>query len=49
MEKTVQLGRFSVYFLCQILLNCNIKRVKYMLTHYRKVQDLINGVLQERL
>ena len=30
-------------------LNYNMKRVKYMLTHYRKVEDLMNGVVQERL
>ena len=29
------------------LLNHNIKRVKYVLTHYQKVPDLIDGVLQE--
>ena len=30
------------------LLNRNIKHVKYVLTHYQKAEDLIDGVLQER-
>ena len=31
-------------YLWSELLNRNIKRVKYVLTHYRKVEDLINYV-----
>ena len=40
-------GSFYYSLSMSELLNHNIKRIKYVLTHYRKVQDLKNGVVQE--
>ena len=45
MESSAEL-LYYLFFILE-LLNYNIYRVKYVLTHYRKVKDLMNGVVQE--
>ena len=45
MERLYTAESFYYSHFMSELLNHNIKRVKYVLTHYGKVKDLINSVV----
>ena len=49
LRRDCTVGSLQCSYLMSELLVPTIKRVKYVLTHYRRVKKLLNGVVQDEV